>query len=142
MTLFQIENLTERQLQKEKLVPFLVLERYKVNQVYKLQTKTGRWLTSTTLVGLPDVMAVGRGHTLWIEVKGNTTPIESRQIELLEFFAATCPTNRCWVVRPKDCWDDICDWIHNPADAPSTYGWTKDALQKALGNQRQRTKVR
>ena len=99
------------------------------------------WLTSTTLKGLPDVMAVGRSVTLWIEVKSVHGPVHAEQLQVLEAFAEI-ETNRCWLVRPTDDLQALANWIERPADAPRRFGWDPAMLESALKNTSLRTSRR
>jgi hypothetical protein len=138
VTLFSAPpQLTERQF-SNILIEALHRFGYLVNHVYPLQTKTG-FRTSTTLKGLPDLMAVGKGHTLWIEVKGPKTAIYADQLHVLDRFAELCPTNRCWLLRPSDDWQAIAQWIAYPEDAPRRFGWTPEMLERVMRNRAGKT---
>jgi|GEM_PF-2190593 hypothetical protein len=135
MSLFELRSqVGESTFQKEVLIPGLKKFGYLVNYVFRMKTSDGRWLTSTTLKGLPDIMAVGHGCTLWIEVKGPHTAISAAQVIVLDFFAGACPTNRCWLLQPTDDWQMIANWIARPLDAPQRYGWSAALLDWAQKN--------
>lgn len=138
-SLFGVRDMTERDFQSGVLVPCLKDAGYLVSHVFRLRTSNGEWRTSCTLKGLPDLMGVGRGHTLWIEVKGPKTPITIDQLLVLDAFADGCPTNRCWVLRPNDDWDAIVQWIYYPADAPVRYGFDDEMIRRAARNPTRRT---
>ena len=135
MTLFDLRaQVGESDFQKKVLIPALKRFEYLVNYVFTMQTKDGRWLTSTTLKGLPDIMAVGHGHTLWIEVKGAHGAISAAQVIILDRFAELVPTNRCWILDPTDDWQAIANWIARPEDAPRRFGWSPGLLDWAQKN--------
>ena len=111
---------------------------YLVNRVFTTRNARGIWLTTTTLKGLPDVMAVGRGHTCWVEVKREGGSVRVDQLLVLDAFAEI-ETNRCWLVRPTDDLQALANWIERPADAPRRFGWDAGMLESALKNTSQRT---
>ena len=141
VTLFEVRGaLSEREFSK-RLVEFAKKKGYLVNHVYPLRTPSGM-RTSTTLRGLPDLMFVGRGHTLWVEVKGPKTPVSAEQLVVLDRFAELCPTNRCWLLRPRDDWELIGRWIVWPEEAPRRYGWDEKTLAAATNTKAGRTAKR
>lgn len=112
-------KLTERQWQTT-LTEALERLGYLVNHVFPMKTKRG-YRTGTTVKGWPDLEASGKGHILYIEVKGPKTVITAEQVDvLLHLSKAECA--RCWILRPKDDWQMISNWIARPADSPKTYG--------------------
>lgn len=135
MTLFPVRDLklmSEAEYQKA-IIKSCTKAGYLVNRVYKMKTNRGAWLTSTTLVGLPDLMAIGRGHTLWIEVKTANGPVSAEQLLLLDRFA-DIDSNRCWLVRPTDDLQLLANWIARPADAPRRFGFDDAMLVAAQIN--------
>jgi len=78
------------------------------------------WRSGVTTIGWPDILAVRDGWLLAIECKGNRTPIGPGQLEWLRCFAAL-PQGRAWILRPRDNWGQICEWIRDPAKSPRTY---------------------
>jgi len=104
---------------------------YLVNRVYRLRTQSGAWLTSTTLKGLPDLMAVGRSCTVWTEVKSAVGAVSAEQLVVLDAFAEI-ETNRCWLVRPTDDLQAIANWIQDPLSAPRRFGFDAGTLGAAL----------
>lgn len=104
---------------------------YLVNHVYPLRTEHG-WRTSTTLKGWPDLTAIGKAHTVFVEVKGEKTPVEQAQLDVLELLAGT-PGHRCWILRPCDNagMQEIVRWMVYPAQAPVRWGFYERPGHKA-----------
>jgi hypothetical protein len=123
LTLFPAPNprLTERQWQYV-IQRALDKEHYRWNHVYRMQSAKGRWMTSTTAVGWPDIVALRPPYIIAIECKGVTTPIEPAQYPWLVTFSEL-PTGRAWVLRPQDDWQRIANWLHDPETAPRIAGW-------------------
>lgn len=92
------------------------------NHIYRMRTASGQWRTSTTAVGWPDLVAIRPPHILALEVKADRGVIAPEQIEWLKRFAAI-PTGLAWVLRPKDNWQRVANWLHEPWKAPPTHGW-------------------
>ena len=140
MTLFPdaLKLLSEKEYQ-DAIVARLKDCDYLVNHTYRLKTDSGAWRTSTTLKGMPDLMAVGRGHTLWIEVKTAGGAVSAEQLVILDTFARV-ETNRCWLVRPTDDLQSLADWIERPANAPRRFGFDEATLQSALRNSTRTTR--
>jgi hypothetical protein len=114
-------KMSERQFQTV-IQKSLTKEGWRYNHVYRAKMHDGTWRTTTTAVGLPDLMAFRRGFILAIECKavhGKPTP---QQLEWLAEIAQV-PTGRAWVVDPRDSWQALANWIHKPAEAPRFYGW-------------------
>jgi hypothetical protein len=87
-------------------------------------------------------MAVGRGHTLWIETKGVLTAVDAEQLHVLDRFAELCPTNRCWLIRPTDDLQEIANWIWWPETSPVRFGWDETTLARAVKNRARKTTKR
>lgn len=95
---------------------------YAIQRVYKMPTGDGRFVTSTTAKGWPDLTAFRDEWVIGCEVKGITTEIKPGQPEWLERFASI-PTGRGWMLRPTVDWDDVVRWMRNPLSAPRRFGW-------------------
>lgn len=104
------------------LVGALEIAGYSVQHVFPLQTRHGTWKTGTTASGWPDLVALRDEWLIAIEVKGEKTPVDPKQIAwLMRFTEAHCPA---WILRPQDSWELISDWIAHPRDSPLCHGWT------------------
>lgn len=101
---------------------------YEVNHNYPLRTKHG-WRTGSTAKGWPDLTALRGSWLLAIEVKDDATPFQEGQIEWLARFALLrCA--RALVLRPRDDWPTIVEWIRRPHTAPLCYGVPLDELDE------------
>lgn len=134
-----IELVTERDWQ-QTITDTLTMLGYLVCHVFPLQTSKG-WKTPTSIRGWPDITAVGRGHILFVEVKGERTPVTAEQLQVLEVLA-TPECARSWIVRPTDDYDTIAGWIARPATSPRRFGWTDDTYDNAIHNVDRRTSRR
>jgi hypothetical protein len=101
----------------------LTREGWAYNHVFRMKSAKGRWMTSTTAVGWPDLLAVRGPHILAIEVKAAKGVIGPHQLEWLERFAAI-PTGFAWILSPKDSWQEIANWLHDPSKAPKVHGFS------------------
>jgi hypothetical protein len=130
-------DVTEREWQ-QTVVDTLTMLGYLVCHVYPLQTTRG-WKTPTTVRGWPDITAVGRGHTLFIEVKGAKTPVTAEQIAVLEILA-TPECARSWIVRPTDDYNTLANWMARPTTSPRRFGWNETTIESAARNADRRTR--
>lgn len=113
------------------LVALLEAFGYVVEHTYPLRTQHG-WRTGSTLSGKPDLYALRPPRLLAIECKSDTGRLDRLQAAVLSLHALV-PCHRAWVLRPRDHWDTIVDWVRRPAAAPVTFGFEPmdeaDALQ-------------
>ena len=100
----------------------LTREGWNWNHTYRMRTSSGAWRTSTTAVGFPDLLAIRPPHILALEVKADKGRMGPEQVEWLARFAAL-PTGLAWVLRPRDNWQHVANWLHNPWKAPTIHGW-------------------
>lgn len=94
---------------------------YVVEHTYPLQTRHG-WRTGSTLVGKPDLIMLRPPRQVVIECKTNKGRLDPQQRAVLSLYALI-PNTRAWVLRPRDPWSDIQDWLRRPGRAPATYGF-------------------
>ena len=106
-------------------------EEWAWQHVYRMQSAKGRWMTSTTATGWPDLTAWRRGYVLAIECKSGTAKwhLEPGQLDWLERFAEI-PTGRAWLLDPLHTdWQDIANWIHDPESAPRRVGFYEGGVE-------------
>lgn len=115
-------KVTERAWQTT-IVETLELFGYAVSHTFPLRTKDG-WRTPTISPGWPDLIAVRAPRLLAIECKTDVAPkaIPLAQRAWLSAFASV-PCARAWVLRPRDDWPTIVEWVRHPKDAPRIYGF-------------------
>lgn len=90
--------------------------------IYKMKTARGNWRTSTTAVGWPDLVAMRGPYVLALEVKADRGVLGADQLTWLKRFA-DIPTGLVWVLRPRDNWQAVANWLHEPEKAPKRHGW-------------------
>ena len=113
-------ELTEKQFQ-HTITEGLTYCGWAYNHVFRSQMKDGRWRTTTTAKGFPDLQAVKPGFILVIEVKADKGRFEPGQEKWLAMFHDAGALS--WCLRPRDSWEDIASWIQHPERAPSRFGW-------------------
>jgi hypothetical protein len=96
-------------------------EEYAWQHVYRLKTADGKWRTSTTASGWPDLVAFGHGAIIAMEVKGKDTPTTPAQLEWLHRFLE-CGAY-AWRLRVIMDWQLLANMLAFPEDAPRRYGW-------------------
>lgn len=115
-------EMTERKWQTT-LQKGLTRTAWRWQHIFRMRTADGAWRTSTTAVGWPDLMAFREGWVLAIECKRSRKdyPTPDQLAWLAEI--AQIPTGRAWVLRPTDSWQDVANWIADPAKSPRIYGF-------------------
>lgn len=112
--------MTERDLQR-KLVEMLKQFAWSYCHTRPIQDVDGRWVTSTTAKGWPDLICLRAEFVVAIEVKGVRTKFRPGQVEWLRRFAAV-GGGRAWCVRPADDLNDVARWLAFPRTSPKLYG--------------------
>jgi hypothetical protein len=101
----------------------LTREDWTWQHVYRMQDPHGRWRTSTTAVGWPDLVCFRGAWILAIEcksAKGKATP---QQLAWLARFAEI-PTGRAWLLSPTATdWQALANWLRDPENAPRVHGF-------------------
>lgn len=107
-----------------------------IQHVYKMPTGDGRFVTSTTAKGWPDLVCLRDEWIVGCEVKGLRTPIQDGQIEWLERFAQLA-SGRAWMLRPNTApWEDVWQWIRFPLGAPRRVGYDAADIAQTIVNRR------
>lgn len=94
--------------------------------------KGRRWMTATSAIGWPDVLALRGPWLLAVELKSDAGKLTEEQVQWLGRFALL-PHARTWVLRPSDPWDPITRWLQRPEEAPPTFGWPWSAGSTGAG---------
>jgi hypothetical protein len=113
--------LSERQYQSQ-IQQLLTREGWRWQHVYRMKDPHGRWRTSTTATGWPDLVCLRGEWILAIEVKAAKGKPTDIQLGWLAAFAAI-PNGLAWLLSPKDNRQQISNWIHAPGIADRRYGW-------------------
>lgn len=91
--------------------------------VRRTRGKGGKWTTSTSQPGWPDLVALRGAHVLGIELKSETGKPTEQQLEWLGRFSRLVG-GRGWLVTPADpSWETFVGWLRDPVDAPRRHGF-------------------
>lgn len=92
----------------------------------------GKWATTTSTMGWPDLVAVRGPHLVAIELKTDAGVATDDQLLWLRRFSRVVG-GRAWLVRPSDpTWETFVTWLRHPVEAPRLYGVTPSAVEGAL----------
>lgn len=118
------------------LVELLEAFGYAVEHTYPLMTRPKGsdrpvWRTGSTLKGKPDLIALRPPRLLAIECKTDVGRLDPAQRAVLSLYAGV-PCARAWVLRPRDPWPDIVEWVRRPKLAPAVFGFEPQPAAEAM----------
>lgn len=103
MTPRPLPRTTEAEFQNA-VIHLALLAGWQVMHVRASISRGGRWATTTSIPGWPDLVILGHHQALFIELKSERGRLTNEQSQLLDQLRDAGLDARCW--RPAD-WDEI-----------------------------------